>query len=220
MALLFLTAGMIALAGCDGRPAATLARPDSTKNAAAEVARGTDPDDAQGAGASDSVTHSRMSAGANDTATVRLNPGRSRHDEISYSAAIRAGRKALANWPAIPAVLPGAILPQYRVVAYYGNRTRNGWGCWASILSRRCFRCSTTPSRCGVSGSVDAGDSAIHLVAVVAQGYAGPDRKWRLREGPDTIEQAYRWAQSRQGLLFVRHPGGPTARCSRSCRRC
>ena len=44
---------------------------------------------------------------------------------------------------------------------------------------------------------------AIHLVAVVAQGYAGPDRKWRLREGPDTIEQAYRWAQSRQGLLFV-----------------
>jgi hypothetical protein len=59
--LLFLTAGMIALAGCDGRPAATLARPDSTKNAAAEVARGTDPDDAQGAGASDSVTHSRMS---------------------------------------------------------------------------------------------------------------------------------------------------------------
>ena len=33
--LLFLAAGMIALAGCDGRPAATVARPDSTKNAAA-----------------------------------------------------------------------------------------------------------------------------------------------------------------------------------------
>jgi len=45
--LVVLDGGMIALAGCDGRPAATLARPDSTKNAAAEVARGTDPDDAQ-----------------------------------------------------------------------------------------------------------------------------------------------------------------------------
>jgi hypothetical protein len=44
---------------------------------------------------------------------------------------------------------------------------------------------------------------AIHLVAVVAQGSAGPDGQWRLREGPETIEQAYRWAQSRQGLLFV-----------------
>src|SRR4029453_15463909 len=86
--LLFLAAGMIALAGCDGRPAATLAKPDSTKNAAGEVARGTDPGGAQGAGASDSVTHSRMSAGANDTATVRLNPGRTRPDEFSYSGEV------------------------------------------------------------------------------------------------------------------------------------
>jgi hypothetical protein len=44
---------------------------------------------------------------------------------------------------------------------------------------------------------------AIHLVTVVAQGSAGPDGQWRRRESPQTIEQAYRWAQSRQGLLFV-----------------
>jgi hypothetical protein len=202
--LLFLTAGMIALAGCDGRPAATLARPDSTKNAAAEVARGTDPDDAQGAGASDSVTHSRMSAGANDTATVRLNPGRSRHDEISYSAAIRAGRKASANWPAIPAVLPGAILPQYRVVAYYGNPHSKRMGVLGEYPEQEML--SMLDNTVAMWRKADPSTPvipAIHLVAVVAQGYAGPDRKWRLREGPDTIEQAYRWAQSRQGLLFV-----------------
>src|SRR5215831_18945165 len=98
--LLFLAACMIALAGCEARPTATVERPDSTKNATGEVARGTDPDGAQG---------------SDDTATVRLNPGRSRHDETSYSAAIRAGRKAMANWPKAPAVLSGAILPQYRV---------------------------------------------------------------------------------------------------------
>jgi hypothetical protein len=202
--LLFLTAGMIALAGCDGRPAATLARPDSTKNAAAEVARGTDPDDAQGAGASDSVTHSRMSAGANDTATVRLNPGRSRHDEISYSAAIRAGRKALANWPAIPTVLPGAILPQYRVVAYYGNPHSKRMGVLGEYPEQEML--SMLDNTVAMWRKADPSTPvipAIHLVAVVAQGYAGPDRKWRLREGPDTIEQAYRWAQNRQGLLFV-----------------
>ncbi len=44
---------------------------------------------------------------------------------------------------------------------------------------------------------------AIHLIAVVAQGSAGPDNAWRRRETPETIEQAYKWAQSRQGLLFV-----------------
>jgi len=200
--LLFLTAGMIALAGCDGRPAATLAKPDSTKNAAVEVARGTDPEGAQGAGASDSVTHSRMSAGANDT--TRLNPGRSRHDEISYSAAIRAGRKALANWPAIPAVLPGAILPQYRVVAYYGNPHSKRMGVLGEYPEQEML--SMLDNTVAMWRKADPSTPvipAIHLVAVVAQGYAGPDRKWRLREGPDTIEQAYRWAQSRQGLLFL-----------------
>jgi hypothetical protein len=44
---------------------------------------------------------------------------------------------------------------------------------------------------------------AIHLVAVVAQGSPGPDGGWRRRETPETIERTYKWAQSRQGLLFV-----------------
>ncbi|PYN41111.1 MAG: hypothetical protein DME00_32590 [Candidatus Rokuibacteriota bacterium] len=201
---LFLAASMIALAGCDARPAATVARPDSTKNATAEVTRGTNPDGAQGAGASDPVAPSRVSAGANDTATVGLNPGRSRHDEISYSAAIRAGRKAMANWPAAPAVLSGAILPQYRIVAYYGNPHSKRMGVLGEYPEQEML--SMLDNTVAMWRKADPSTPvipAIHLVAVVAQGYAGPDGKWRLREGPDTIEQAYRWAQSRQGLLFV-----------------
>jgi hypothetical protein len=202
--LLFLAASMIAVTGCDGRPAATVARPDSTKNATGEVARGTDPDGTQGAGASDSVAHSRMFAGADDTATVRLNPGRNRHDEISYFAAIRAGRKAIANWPAIPAVLSGAILPQYRIVAYYGNPHSKRMGVLGEYPEQEML--SMLDNTVAMWRTADPSTPvipAIHLVAVVAQGYAGSDGKWRLREGPDTIEQAYRWAQSRQGLLFV-----------------
>ncbi|HEX9362432.1 MAG TPA: hypothetical protein VGA47_01455, partial [Candidatus Dormibacteraeota bacterium] len=68
--LLFLAASMIALAGCEGTPTATVARADSTKNATGEIAPGTDPDGAPGAGASDSVAHSRMFAGADDSAPV------------------------------------------------------------------------------------------------------------------------------------------------------
>ena len=44
---------------------------------------------------------------------------------------------------------------------------------------------------------------AIHLVAVIAQGSAGPDGGYRRRENPQTIEPAHKWAQSRQSLLFV-----------------
>ena len=199
---LFLAASVIALAGCDARPPATVAVPDSTKNVTAEVARGTGLDGRQGAVASDA--HSRMSAGANDTATVGLNPGRTRHDEISYSAAIRAGRKAIANWPTIPAVLPGAILPQYRIVAYYGNPHSKRMGVLGEYPEQEMLSMlDDTAARWRKADPSTPVIPAIHLVAVVAQGYAGPDGKWRLREGPDTIEQAYRWAQSRQGLLFV-----------------
>src|SRR5262249_60285435 len=95
--LLFLAASLIALAGWDGTSTATVARPDSAKNAPGEIARDTDPASAQGAGAPDPVAHARMVAGADDTATGRLNPGRTRHDELSYPAATRAGRQATAN---------------------------------------------------------------------------------------------------------------------------
>lgn len=202
--LLLLAASMSALAGCDGSPAATVASPDSTKNATGEVARGTDPDGAQGAAASESVAHSRMFAGADDTATAGLNPGRNRHDEISYSAAIRAGRKAMKNWPTVPAALSGAILPQYRIVAYYGNPHSKKMGVLGEYPEQEMLSMlDNTAAMWRKADPTTPVIPAIHLVAVVAQGYAGPDRKWRQREGPDTIEQAYRWAQSRQGLLFV-----------------
>src|SRR5262245_62807423 len=77
--LVFLAASMMPLAGCDGTSTSTVAKPDSTKNAPGEVARGTDPNGTQTARASDSVA---QSAGTNDTATG-LSPGRTRHDEIS-----------------------------------------------------------------------------------------------------------------------------------------
>jgi hypothetical protein len=199
----FLTASVIALAACDGTSTSTVAKPDSMKNATGEAAQSTNPNGAPGAGASDSVAQSRMSAGANDTATG-LNPGRTRHDEISFSAAIRAGRKAIANWPAVPAVLPGAILPQYRIVAYYGNPHSKRMGVLGEYPEQEMLSMlDDTATKWRKADPSTPVIPAIHLVAVVAQGYAGADGKWRLREGPDTIEQAYRWAQSRQGLLFV-----------------
>ena len=201
--LLLLAASMTALAGCDGTSTASVAKPDSTKNATGEVARGTDPNGAPGAGASDSNAHSRNLADANDTATG-LNPGRTRHDEVSFSAAIRAGRKAIASWPAAPAVLPGAILPQYRIVAYYGNPHSKRMGVLGEYPEQEMLpMLDDTAAKWRKADPSTPVIPAIHLVAVVAQGYAGADGKWRLREGPDTIEQAYRWAQSRQGLLFV-----------------
>jgi hypothetical protein len=157
----------------------------------------------QSAAAYDSAAHARMFAGANDT-TVQLNPGRKQRDQISYAAAIRAGRAAMANWPTGPAALPGAILPHRRIVAYYGNPNSKKMGVLGEYPEQQML--SMLDETVATWRKADPSTPvipAIHLVAIVAQGSAGPDGGFRRRENAQTIEQAHKWAQSRQGLLFL-----------------
>jgi hypothetical protein len=58
------------------------------------------------------------------TTTLPVLKNRSAHDSVSYASAIRAGMRLTerGEWPVKgPAPLPGAILPQRRIVAFYGN---------------------------------------------------------------------------------------------------
>lgn len=156
------------------------------------------------AATSDPTAYSRMFAGANDTAKIELNPGRKQQDHISYVAAIRAGRKAMANWPTGPGALSGAILPGSRIVAYYGNPHSKKMGVLGEYPEQQMLSMlDTTVAMWRKADPSTPVVPAIHLVTVVAQGSGGADGGWRRRENPETIEQAYRWAQSRQGLLFV-----------------
>src|SRR5947207_3808890 len=169
-----------------------------------EVATRADSGGGPRAAVFDSTAHSRMFGGADDTAKVQLNPGRQPRDQISYAAAIRAGRKAKATWPMGSATLAGAILPHRRIVAYYGNPNSRKMGVLGEYPEQQML--SMLDETVAMWRTADPSTSlipAIHLVTVVAQGSAGPDGAYRRRENPQTIEQAYRWAQSRQGLLFV-----------------
>lgn len=202
-ALLLLAASVAVLAGCGSEPSAMVATPDSTRDVNAEGATRAEADGGQPAEASDSTAHARMFAGANDPA-VQLNPGRKPQDQISYAAAIRAGRTATANWPTGPAALAGAILPHSRIVAYYGNPHSKKMGVLGEYPEQQML--SMLDDSVAMWRKADPSTPvipAIHVVAVVAQGSAGPDGRFRRRENPQTIEQAYKWARSRQGLLFV-----------------
>jgi hypothetical protein len=44
---------------------------------------------------------------------------------------------------------------------------------------------------------------ALHLIAVIAQGDAGKDGKWRRRESPAMIEKVYGWAKQKNALMFL-----------------
>jgi hypothetical protein len=142
-------------------------------------------------------------AGA-DTVAPRLAPGRNKHDMTSFVTAIRQGNKKLATWPKGPAPAPGALLPTKRIVAYYGNPHSKKMGVIGEYPEQQMLgMLDKTVASWNAADPSTPVVPAIHLVAVVAQGAPGADKKWRRREGAEMIERTYRWAQSRKGVLFL-----------------
>jgi hypothetical protein len=108
-------------------------------------------------------------------------------------------------WPvAVPAQLPGSILPHSRIVVYYGNPMSKRKGILGqippdSMLSRlddevRAYTAadSTTPAI-----------PALDLIVTVAQASAGSDGKYRLRMPDTLIDRVAAWADRAHALLFL-----------------
>ena len=110
-----------------------------------------------------------------------------------------------ARWPVKgPDPLPGAILPEHRVVAFYGNPLSKRMGILGEIdpdeMLRRLEETATDWA------AADSGQKvlpALHLIATVAQGYAGPARKYRLQMPDSVIEKVANWAEERGWLLIL-----------------
>ena len=106
--------------------------------------------------------------------------------------------------PKMPAPLPGAILPAKRVIAYYGNPLSKRMGILGefetSDMLARLDREAAAWNRLDPQHPVQP---ALHLIAVVAQGDAGRDGKYRLRMDSTLIEKVYGWARSRNAIMFV-----------------
>jgi hypothetical protein len=141
---------------------------------------------------------------AGDSVAPRLLAGRKKMDATSFASAIRAGVKASANWPAGPAPLPGALLPGKRIIAYYGNPHSKKMGVIGEYPEAQML--GMLDRTVAAWKAADPGTPivpAIHLVTVVAQGAPGADGMWRRREDSTMIERTYKWAKSRNGILFL-----------------
>ncbi len=106
--------------------------------------------------------------------------------------------------PKMPAPLPGAILPAKRVIAFYGNPLSKRMGILGEFepddMLRKLDAEVAEWNRLDPSHPVQP---ALHLIAVVAQGDAGRDGKYRLRMDSTVIEKVYGWAKRRNAILFV-----------------
>ncbi|MDF1505467.1 hypothetical protein [Roseisolibacter sp. H3M3-2] len=212
--LLRLALGAALAAACApeaATPGAVSAAPtpsDSTRvDSAAGEAVGTPTAAAPAAVAPEAAPMVADSAAPGDTSrkvTAQLLGGRKKTDMSSLIAAIRQGEKKLASWPKGPAAAPGALLPDKRIVAYYGNPHSKKMGVIGEYPEQQMLgMLDKTVASWKAADPATPVVPAIHLVTVVAQGDPGADKKWRRRETPQMIEKTYGWAQSRKGVLFL-----------------
>jgi hypothetical protein len=133
-----------------------------------------------------------------------LLPGRNKHDAESFGAAIRKGESKLPTWPKTPAGLEGALLPGKRIIAYYGNPHSKKMGVIGEYPEQEMLgMLDRTVAQWKAADPSTPVVPAIHLVTVVASGQPGKDGMWRRREDSTMIERTYKWAKSRNGILFL-----------------
>jgi hypothetical protein len=125
------------------------------------------------------------------------------------TAKYRAGESpdfaAKKGWPvAGPAALPGSILPERRIVAYYGNPLSKRMGVLGEYESEEMLR--RFDRQLAEWRSADPETPvlpALHLIAVVAQGDAGPSGKYRAIMRDSLVELVYGWAKSKNAILIL-----------------
>jgi hypothetical protein len=144
------------------------------------------------------------SAPAAPALSVKMAPGRPKRDSMALVYALRKFDRT-AGWPVKgPAPKPGAILPNKRVIAYYGNPLSKKMGILGEIPPDQMIE-----KLKGVVKEWEEADPetpvqpALHYISVVAQGGPGRDGKYRLRMDSSRIEEVYGWAKKANAIMFV-----------------
>jgi hypothetical protein len=109
------------------------------------------------------------------------------------------------GWPVIaPAALPGAVLPDNRIVCYYGNPNSTRMGALGEFPKDDMLR--RLRNQIGEWERADPATPVtpcLHMVAVVAQGDAGRSGHYRSIMRDSDVEKVYEWAREVNGIFIV-----------------
>jgi hypothetical protein len=110
-----------------------------------------------------------------------------------------------ARWPVkAPAPLPESIIPEHRIVAFYGNPLSKRMGILGELAPEEMLaRLEEVATGWAAADSGQKVLPALHLIATVAQSYPGPARKYRLQMPDSVIERVANWAEERGWILFL-----------------
>ncbi len=125
--------------------------------------------------------------------------------KIKYNAGEDPDFAKQCGWPVkCPAPLPGSILPQKRIVAFYGNPLSKRMGALGEYPKDEMLRrLKVEVGRWQAADPSTPVQPALHLIAVVAQGEAGTAGKYRMIIPDAIVTQVYGWAKEANALLFI-----------------
>ncbi len=131
-------------------------------------------------------------------------PGRAKKDSLTLVTAIRFFNKK-SGWPVTgPAPVDGALLPNKRIVAFYGNPLSKKMGVLGELPPDQMLaKLDAVVKEWEAADPETPVQPALHYISVVAQAGPGSDGKYRLRMDSAKIEEIYGWAQKRNALLFL-----------------
>ena len=140
-----------------------------------------------------------------DSTVRRDSAAKSKQARPKVSTANTTPARPKPVWPVKgPNLLPGSILPNKRIVAYYGNPLSKRMGILGELppdeMLKRLDREVKAWERADSTTPVVP---ALHLIAVVAQGSAGRDGMYRGRMSDSLVERVYGWAQRQKAIMFL-----------------
>lgn len=121
--------------------------------------------------------------------------------QLALSGTDTTGRWPVANQP-LP--LSGAILPDKRIIAFYGNLYSRQMGILGELPPEEMLE--KLDAEVADWNSADTGTTsvpALHYIAVTAQHSPGRDGKYRMRMPFSQIDSVLRIAEKREALVFL-----------------
>jgi hypothetical protein len=188
---------ILCLAGCsnekhDGPPAAKSARIATAAPAAPFVPQS-------------SATPAAAPFAASSTAVRSAPRAEVAAPKVKYNAGEDPEYATRCGWPVqSPPPLPGSILPQKRIVAYYGNPQSKRMGALGEFPKDEMLRrLKGEVAKWEKADPSHPVQPALHLIAVVAQGDPGKSGKYRMVMPDAIVNQVYGWAKEAGAILFI-----------------
>lgn len=136
---------------------------------------------------------------------AQISSARAGQGKIKYNSGEDPEYARKKGWPKkYPTPTQGFVLPQKRIVAYYGNPLSKKMGALGEFPKDEMLaRLKSEVAKWEKADSAVPVQPALHLIAVVAQGDPGKAGLYRMIMPDAKVNEVYAWAKEAGAIMFI-----------------